>query len=200
MAACRQWDRLWQHPSLGPGFCSLAPGCRHRRGKKTSFSWILQEQCICFCVFFTLFCCVIALDGMEFIPGDRKDILVLSWFREVQGLQTSCSWSGSSGITCCGFLTLVVCPSPSHQHLLVELLQHRITSLYFEDFFFLQRFQSLLRVSCWVCSCDRLIGRKIRSQNMQVRQELLETFLFVPFPPIPFTSSRSSGCFSLAAS
>lgn len=99
-------------------------------------------------VFFAFVCCVIALDGMEFIPGDRKDILVLSWFREVQGLQMSCSWSGSSGITCCGFLTLVVCPSPSHQHLLVELLQHRITSLHFEDFFFLQRFQSLLRVSC----------------------------------------------------
>lgn len=28
------------------------------------------------------FCSVIALDEMGFIPGNRKDILVLSWFRE----------------------------------------------------------------------------------------------------------------------
>lgn len=128
----------------------LFPGARlqAQEGKKTLLLVDFTGTMYLLLCFFTLFCCVIALDGMEFIPGDRKDILVLSWFREVQGLQTSCSWSGSSGITCCGFLTLVVCPSPSHQHLLVELLQHRITSLHFEDFFFLQRFQSLLRVSC----------------------------------------------------
>lgn len=80
-------------------------------------------------VFFILFCSVIALDEMGFIPGNVWDILVLSWFREVRGLQTSCSWSGGWGITCCGSLTLVVCPSPSCQHLLVELLRHRVTSL-----------------------------------------------------------------------
>lgn len=143
----------------------LFPGARlqAQEGKNPSFSWILQEQCICFFTLYWFLPCFVgilylvllckALDEMGFIPGNKKHLLVLSWFREVQGLQTSCSWSGSWGITCYGFLTLVVCSSLSHQHLL-ELLQQRITSLHFEDFFpaeisILLRVVESVRVTIW---------------------------------------------------
>lgn len=116
MAACPQWHRLWQHPSLGPAFCSLAPGCRRRRGGKKLL--LVDFTAVMRLLLYFFFCSVIALDEMGFIPGNRKDILVPSWFQEVWGLQSS--WRGGWGITCCGFLTLVVCPSPSHQHLLVK--------------------------------------------------------------------------------
>lgn len=196
MAVCRQWDRLWQHPSLGPGFCSLAPGCRHRREKKPPPRGFYRNNASPF-VFFTLFCSLTALDEMGFIPGNRKDILVLSWFWEVRGLQSSCSWRGGWGITCCGLLTLMFCPSPSlsASSSRAALTQGNKPALW--GLFFLQRFQSLLRVTCWVSMC--LIGRKISSQNTQVRAKTARNFLYVPFPPSSFTPSRISSCFSLAA-
>lgn len=128
---CCQWDGFWPHPSVAPAFCSLAPGCRHSREKQNSFSGILQQQCICFCIFYLVLFC--NSPGWSGVYSRRREGNPGAFLVQGGAAQLLLKWSW--GITCCGFLALVVRPSLSCQHLPVELLWHRITSLHFEDFF-----------------------------------------------------------------
>lgn len=112
----------------------LFPGARlqAQEGRKPPPRGFYRNNASAFVVV-TLFCSVTALDEMGFIPGNRKDILELSWFGKCRACRAAAAEGEVEALPAVGSSPCWSVLLPHHQHLLVKLLQHRTTNLHFED-------------------------------------------------------------------
>lgn len=166
-------------------FYSLAPGRGQRggrRGKRKTFSPALSRVDEVGDMVIALFCNRAGWKrGLGWVMGCPGAFLL--------DLQTR-------GMACSELLPRgpLLAPIPPPE-LAVEPFRQRITRAVFQGLF--PAVVSGPKELYVVSLCYRLIGRKIRSQNVQVMAKLPQS-LSVPCPATPRTSSRNSSCFSLA--